>query len=202
MQHKKTEYIQAIEAFVDDYRDTVGVIPSMAEIAAGVGLSPGTISKYIAYMRDEGLISYDGGKRTVTTKRGQDEASKYIRVPVLGRIACGMPKFAEENIEEIVKLPTSIFGKGEFYFLTAYGDSMINAGIYNGTRLIIRKQPTADYNEIVVALIGDETTLKRFRPQPDGMIRLHPENERFDDIIVDAEDCVIQGVVETILTRP
>ena len=94
MQHKKTEYIQAIEAFVDDYRDTVGVIPSMAEIAAGVGLSPGTISKYIAYMRDEGLISYDGGKRTVTTKRGQDEASKYIRVPVLGRIACGMPKFA------------------------------------------------------------------------------------------------------------
>ena len=79
---------------------------------------------------------------------------------------------------------------------------MINAGIYNGTRLIIRKQPTADYNQIVVALIGDETTLKRFRPQPDGTIRLHPENERFDDIVVDADDCIIQGVVETILTRP
>ena len=71
MQHKKQEYVQAIEAFIDDYRDTTGVIPTMPEIAAGVGLSTGTICKYIAYMREQGIIEYDGGQRTITTNYGK-----------------------------------------------------------------------------------------------------------------------------------
>ena len=66
-------------------------------------------------------------------------------------------------------------------------------------RVQIRQQPTADYNEMVVALVDDEATLKRFRPQSDGTIRLHPENERLKDIIVDADNCIIQGVVVNIL---
>jgi len=83
--------------------------------------------------------------------------------------------------------------------LEAYGDSMINAGIDHGDLVLVRQQPTADYNQIVAALIDDEATLKRFRPQLDGTIRLHPENERLDDIIVEAGRCVIQGVVAKIL---
>lgn len=199
MQHKKQEYVQAIEAFIDDYRDTTGVIPTMPEIAAGVGLSTGTICKYIAYMREQGIIEYDGGQRTITTKKGMADMNAYFRVPVLGRISCGIPKYAEENIEEYVKLPVSLFGRGDYFFLRAYGESMINAGIDDGDLVLVRQQPTADYNQIVVALVDDEATLKRYRPQNDGMIRLHPENERFEDIVVDAESCVIQGVAVKIL---
>ena len=199
MQHKKQEYILAIEAFIDDYKDTTGVIPTMPEIAAGVGLSTGTICKYIAHMRQQGIIEYDGGQRTITTKKGLADKSAFIYVPKLGRISCGIPKFAEENIEEYVKLPVSLFGRGDFFILEAYGDSMINAGIDEGDLVLVRQQATADYNQIVAALIDDEATLKRFRPQLDGTIRLHPENERLDDIIVDASQCVIQGVVVKIL---
>lgn len=199
MQHKKQEYVQAIEAFIDDYRDTTGVIPTMPEIAAGVGLSTGTICKYIAYMREQGIIEYDGGQRTITTKKGLADMNAYFRVPVLGRISCGIPKFAEENIEEYVKLPVSLFGRGDYFFLRAYGESMINAGIDDGDLVLVRQQSTADYNQIVVALVDDEATLKRYRPQNDGMIRLHPENERFEDIVVDAESCIIQGVAVKIL---
>lgn len=199
MQHKKQEYVQAIEAFIDDYRDTTGVIPTMPEIAAGIGLSTGTICKYIAYMREQGIIEYDGGQRTITTKKGLADMSAYFRVPVLGRVSCGIPKYAEENIEEYVKLPVSLFGRGNYFFLRAYGDSMVNAGVDDGDLVLVRQQSTADYNQIVVALVDDEATLKRYRPQNDGMIRLHPENERFEDIIVDAENCIIQGVAVKIL---
>ena len=199
MQHKKQEYILAIEAFIDDYRDATGVIPTMPEIAAGVGLSTGTICKYIAHMRQQGIIEYDGGQRTITTKKGLADKSAFIYVPKLGRISCGIPKFAEENIEEYVKLPVSLFGRGDFFILEAYGDSMINAGIDEGDLVLVRQQSTADYNQIVAALIDDEATLKRFRPQLDGTIRLHPENDRLEDIVVEASQCVIQGVVVKIL---
>ena len=199
MQHKKQEYILAIEAFIDDYKDTTGVIPTMPEIAAGVGLSTGTICKYISHMREQGIIEYDGGQRTITTKKGLADKSAFIYVPKLGRISCGIPKFAEENIEEYVKLPVSLFGRGDFFILEAYGDSMINAGIDEGDLVLVRQQSTADYNQIVAALIDDEATLKRFRPQLDGTIRLHPENDRLEDIVVEASQCVIQGVVVKIL---
>ena len=199
MQHKKQEYILAIEAFIDDYRDATGVIPTMPEIATGVGLSTGTICKYIAHMREQGIIEYDGGQRTITTKKGLADKSAFIYVPKLGRISCGIPKFAEENIEEYVKLPVSLFGRGDFFILEAYGDSMINAGIDEGDLVLVRQQSTADYNQIVAALIDDEATLKRFRPQLDGTIRLHPENDRLEDIVVEASQCVIQGVVVKIL---
>lgn len=199
MQHKKQEYTLAIEAFIDDYREATGVIPTMPEIAAGVGLSTGTICKYIAHMREQGIIEYDGGQRTITTKKGLADKSAFIYVPKLGRISCGIPKFAEENIEEYVKLPVSLFGRGNFFILEAYGDSMINAGIEEGDLVLVRQQSTADYNQIVAALVDDEATLKRFRPQLDGTIRLHPENERLEDIVVEASECVIQGVVVKIL---
>lgn len=199
MQYKKPEHMQAIVAFIDDYRDATGIIPTMAEIAAGVGLSVGTICKYISHMREHGMIDYDGGQRTITTKKGKADKNAFVRVPVLGRVSCGIPKYAEENIEEYVKLPVSLFGRGDFFLLRASGDSMIGAGIDDGDIVQIRQQPTADYNEMVVALVDDEATLKRFRPQSDGTVRLHPENERLNDIIVDADNCIIQGVVVNIL---
>ena len=93
-------------------------------------------------------------------------------------------------------MPVALFGRGEFFFLRAKGDSMIGAGIEDGDLVLVRRQETAEYNQIVVALIGDEATLKRFRPES-GYIRLHAENPRYDDILV--ESCLLQGVAVKVI---
>lgn len=196
MQHKNPEYFSLIENFINDYKDThEGRTPSTREIATGVGLSTGTITNYMKAMREHGMLDYSG-YRNVKTKRDMLSSADSCNAPVLGRVSCGIPKFAEENIEEYVKLPTSLFGKGPFFILRASGESMINVGIEDGDYVVIRQQNTADYNQIVVALVDDEATLKRFRPQEDCII-LHPENPNFDDIIV--QDCIIQGVAVKVL---
>ena len=193
MRSKNQELFTLLECFIDTYIDSQGVSPSTREIAAGTGLSLATVSRYLSYMREKGIIDYVG-HRNIITQQKRMTATSSNRVPVLGAVSCGIPKFAEGNIEEYVQLPTAIFGKGPYFLLRASGDSMIEAGINDGDLVLVRQQDHADPGQIVVALIGeDEATLKRFYPEPSkGIIRLHPENSALDDIIV--ESCVIQGV--------
>lgn len=194
MRSKDKTLMAAIEKFVSDYTDSNGISPTMQEVADGVGSSKATVQRYIAQLCDDGILDYSG-YRTMTSTKTKAAA---IRVPVLGTIACGIPKFAEENIEEYVRLPVALFGKGSFFILRAYGDSMIEAGIDNGDLVLIRQQNYADEGQIVVALMEDEATLKRFYPEPKKhRIRLHPENSRMDDIYVD--NCEIQGVAVKVL---
>lgn len=194
MRSKDKALMAAIEKFVSDYTDSNGISPTMQEVADGVGSSKATVQRYIAQLCDDGILDYSG-YRTMTSTKTKAAA---IRVPVLGTIACGIPKFAEENIEEYVRLPVALFGKGNFFILRAYGDSMIEAGIDNGDLVLIRQQNYADEGQIVVALMEDEATLKRFYPEPKKhRIRLHPENSRMDDIYVD--NCEIQGVAVKVL---
>lgn len=194
MRSKDKTLMAAIEKFVSDYTDSNGISPTMQEVADGVGSSKATVQRYIAQLCDDGILDYSG-YRTMTSTKTKAAA---IRVPVLGTIACGIPKFAEENIEEYVRLPVALFGKGNFFILRAYGDSMIEAGIDNGDLVMIRQQNYADEGQIVVALMEDEATLKRFYPEPKKhRIRLHPENSRMDDIYVD--NCEIQGVAVKVL---
>lgn len=194
MRSKDKTLMSAIEKFVSDYTDSNGISPTMQEVADGVGSSKATVQRYIAQLCDDGILDYSG-YRTMTSTKTKAAA---IRVPVLGTIACGIPKFAEENIEEYVRLPVALFGKGNFFILRAYGDSMIEAGIDNGDLILIRQQNYADEGQIVVALMEDEATLKRFYPEPKKhRIRLHPENSRMDDIYVD--NCEIQGVAVKVL---
>ena len=194
MRSKDKALMAAIEKFVSDYSDQTGISPTMQEVADGVGSSKATVQRYITQMCEDGIINYSGW-RTMTSTKTKMQA---VRVPVLGRIACGIPKFAEENIEEYVRLPVALFGKGNFFILRAYGDSMIEAGIDDGDLVLIRQQNTADEGQIVVALMEDEATLKRFYPEPENhRIRLHPENSRMDDIYVD--NCEIQGVAVKVL---
>ena len=143
------------------------------------------------------MIDYDG-HRNISTKASRMLNDVTVKVPVLGVVSCGIPKFAEENIEEYIRLPVAIFGRGDFYILRANGESMIEAGIDDGDLVLIRKQSYADEGQIVVALMEDEATLKRFYPEPKKhRIRLHPENSRMDDIYVD--NCEIQGVAVKVL---
>ena len=194
MRSKDKTLMAAIEKFVSDYTDSNGISPTMQEVADGVGSSKATVQRYIAQLCEDGILDYSG-YRTMTSTKTKAAA---IRVHVLGTIACGIPKFAEENIEEYVRLPVAVFGKGNFFILRAYGDSMIEAGIDNGDLVLIRQQNYADEGQIVVALMEDEATLKRFYPEPKKhRIRLHPENSRMDDIYVD--NCEIQGVAVKVL---
>ena len=182
-----------LENFINDYAEANGVSPTVREIAAGVGLSKSTVSKYLNLMKQRDMLQM-GGCRSAAKRQMQNDGC--FRAPVLGAVSCGIPKLAEENIEEYVKLPLSLFGHGEFFLLRAKGDSMINAGIDDGDLVVVRQQPTAMYDQIVVALVDDEATLKRFRPQAD-CVHLHPENPSYDDIIV--RDCIIQGVAVKVL---
>ena len=194
MQYKKPEYCAMIEDYINSFRNRQGSTPSVRQIASGVGLAVGTVSKYLSYMRENGVLDYDG-HRNITTRKSKG-LMNMLYVPLLGSVSCGIPKFAEENIEEYVCLPESLFGRGEFFLLRARGDSMIGAGIEDGDLVLIRQQSTAEYNQIVVALVDDEATLKRFCPKEDH-ICLHPENNRYEDIIVDS--CHIQGVAVKVI---
>ena len=193
MRSKNQEYFTLLERYIDTYTDSHGVSPSTREIAAGTGLSLATVSRYLSYMRENGMIDYVG-QRNIITQRKRMTSTGSNKVPLLGAVSCGIPKFAEGNIEEYVQLPTALFGKGDFFLLRASGDSMIEAGIDSGDLVLVKHQDHAEPGQIVVALIGDdEATLKRFYPEPQhGIIRLHPENPALDDIIV--ENCAIQGI--------
>lgn len=192
MRTKNSEYFIQIEEFIKEYYEKNGISPSMREISQKVGISCATVQRYLSTMRDEGKIKYSG-HRSITSSQSVRDFREILKVPVLGRVSCGLPKYAEENIEEYINLPTSIFGNGNFYILYASGDSMIEAGINDGDMVLIRVQNTAEVGDIVVALIDDEVTLKRYYPDPvHKRIRLHPENRSMKDIIV--SDCIVQGV--------
>ena len=196
MQRLNRENFSRIEDFANSYAElNGGRSPSLTEIGEGLGLSKSTVSKYLNIMKSEGLIDFEG-HRGLVTKQMREDRDGMFSVPVLGEVACGLPIFAEENIEEYVRLPVSLFGRGEFFLLRARGDSMINAGIDDGDLILARKQEVAEYNQIVVALVGDEATLKRFRPRG-GKIYLHAENPAYEDIVL--ESCMIQGVAVKII---
>ena len=186
------ERYERIKTFIAEFIDENGNSPSLDEIAAGTGIAKTSVARYVNNMIERGEL-YSYGRRTI---KPSDTKAEVVRVPILGQVACGLPKLAEENIEEYVRLPVALFGRGKFYILRAVGNSMINAGIDDGDLVLIRQQPTAEIGHIVVALVDDEATLKRYYPE-NGHIRLHPENHDQDDIIV--PDCEIQGVAVKVL---
>ena len=195
MRTKNQELIKAINQFISDYIDEHGVSPTQREIAEGTGMSKSNVDRYLSYMREAGIVE-SNGFRSIINKETKEMHQQSIRVPVLGAVACGIPKFAEENIEEYVSLPVSLFGQGKFFLLRADGESMIEAGINDGDLVLIRQQSSAEPGQIVVALMEDEATLKRFYPEK-NRIRLHPENSSMEDIYV--SDCIIQGVAVKVL---
>lgn len=188
MRTMKEENFTVLLRFIDAYREEQGVSPSIYDIAEGTGIPKSTVDRYLSAMEERGMLRRGGRRGLIPT-----ETDETVRVPLLGSIACGIPKLAEENIESYVRLPAALFGKGPFYLLRAWGDSMVNAGIEDGDMVLIRQQDTARPGQIVVALMGEEATLKRYYPEPlQHRIRLQPENDSMEPIYV--RDCLIQGV--------
>lgn len=196
MRTKDTALIEQIKKSIEKAYEENGRSPSVRQIAREVGCSYSTVSRYIKEMVARGMITRTSGEyeTEAISKMNMDT----VPVAVVGSVSCGPLTFAEENIEEYIKLPTSLLGQGKFFILHASGQSMIGAGIEDGDLVVVRQQPTAEPGQIVVALVEDEVTLKRFYPDPEnGCVRLHPENKRLKDIIVD--DCQIQGVAVKVL---
>ena len=197
MRSKNAEWFPMIENFINQYREQNNASPSVQEIANHIGVAKSTASRYLSTMREKGMIEFDG-HRNIATRETIRTRAETVLVPILGCVSCGIPKFAEENIEEYVRLPIALFGKGDFFILRANGDSMIEANIEHGDLVVIRQQSHAEEGQIVVALIEDEATLKRYYPEPEQhRVRLHPENQKLQDIFVD--DCSIQGVAVKVI---
>lgn len=195
MQHQNFEKYTQIVDYINDFYEEYHFPPAINDIAEGVQMSRSTLGRYLQTMERDGLIEHHSRGKYITP---QQRNQKGTNVPIVGKIACGEPIFAEENIEEYVNLPRNVFGDGKLFILYAKGDSMINAGINDGDMVVIRNQNTARPGEIVVALVNDEATLKRFYPEK-NRVRLHPENDNMEDFYVDK--CDIQGVAMSIIRR-
>ena len=188
----------AIIDFINNYYLENNCVPTLQEIADAIHLNKSNISRNLQAMKERGLIEINGGWRGVKTKKIAKILSDAIRIPVVGSIACGTPMLAEENIESYIPISISILGTGTFFALRAKGNSMINANICDGDFVIVKQQNTAEEGQIVVALIDDEATLKRFYiDKKKRKIRLHPENDEMEDMYFDKVD--IQGVAVKVI---
>lgn len=191
MRSKNPELMNKICKYAEQYYLQNGHSPSTSNIANAIGISRATAYRYLLAMDDNGMIEYNGQEiRTAVTKKLSKGTTQ---MAIVGSVPCGSPEYEEENVEEYVSLPTTIFGKGDFFILRASGDSMIEAGIDDGDLVVIRKQFFADDGDIIVALVDNQNTLKRlYHDNKNKKIILHPENKRLKDIVVD--ECAIQGV--------
>lgn len=202
MRTKDPHRFELIEDFINSYKARHQKSPAMQEIADGTGISKTMVLSYIKAMKADGRLDYEG-VRGLITKRDQKTLHKITGIPVVGDIACGLPLFAEENIEEYVDLPESWVGTGRFFALHANGESMKNIGINNGDIVIIRQQDTAETGQVIVALVDENTaTLKRYHPFPEEQIvELRPENDDFETQVIDLKErsFAIQGIAVKVL---
>ena len=198
MKHKSSDLIMNIIKFVDNDYLLKGRVPTMQEIADNFHITKGCVSKYIKEMAQNNLIEYKGGSRGIVTKSMQKVRQDIVELALVGSVSCGRPLLAEENIECYLPISKEFLGSGKYFILRANGNSMINAGINDGDYVIVKQQETAEEGQIVVALIDDEATLKRFYiDDKKQKIRLHPENNKMKDMYFD--NIVIQGVAVKVI---
>lgn len=184
MHGRREEVERLIYEFVNEYAEQNNVYPSYREIAKGIGSScASSVYLYIKRMAENGKLEINGRRGVSTEKQRMD----IVRVPIIGYVACGSPVLTEECIDGYIPLRREDLGSGKFFVLYASGRSMIGAGIEDGDLVIVRRQETAESGQIVVALVGNEVTLKRF----------YPESQSGKDIVV--KDCRIQGIAIKVL---
>ena len=189
MRTKSPDTMNKIKEYVERYYFEHKTSPSIREIAGGIGIGKTTVFRYLQDMSENGMVTYDG--ESIATEKTNKLVISTVSIPIVGRITCGTPNLAEENIEEYISLPKSMFGEGKHFILRASGNSMIDIGIASGDLVVIKQATCAENGQVVSALVDNEATLKRYYKE-NGHIRLHPENSSMEDIIVD--DCIIQGI--------
>ena len=199
---KITRRQQAVLDCIEDCVREKGYGPTVREVCQALGLSsPSTVHVHLKALEEKGFIKRDPLKsRSIALTYPLDDEgavassgfSPLVNVPLVGSVAAGTPILAEENITDTISLPTAIVGDSASFMLSVRGDSMVEAGINDGDYVVVREQPVADNGDIVVAIIDDGATVKRFFKEQ-GHIRLQPENASMDPIIV--SDCSLAGKV-------
>ena len=193
---KITAKQQQILDYIKDEILKRGYPPTVREIGETVNLkSTSSVHSHLETLEKNGYIRRDPTKPRaieICDDSFQIVRTEMVSLPVIGNVAAGQPILAEENIEEYFPVPADVVPKGESFILKVRGDSMINVGIFSGDRIFVHSCNTANNGDMVVALIDDSATVKTFYKE-NGHIRLQPENDDMDPIIVD--DCQIVGKV-------
>jgi len=183
-----------------------GYPPTLREIGAHMGIrSTNGVNDHLRALERKGYLTREDMKSRALRPldlgapagNQADGDASMVDVPILGRVAAGMPLYAEEHLLDTVRIDRSLLRSGEVFGLRVTGDSMIDAGIMSGDYVFVRKQSVAQRGDIVVALIGDEATCKRYYPEKD-YIRFQPENSSMAPILVRATDfkpTMLLGVV-------
>jgi repressor LexA len=179
-----TEREQQILDYIKKMIDEKGYPPSVREIGQAVGLnSTATVHSYLKRLEYKSCLRRAPEKPRAMEVLGKLKTPDFTLVPVLGRIAAGTPILAVENEEDVFVLSSELIGHGDFFALRIRGNSMIEAGIFDGDLAVIRRQPTADNGDIVAVLLEDEATVKRFYKE-NSHVRLQPENKTMEPILV------------------
>ena len=214
MAGKVTKRQQAVLTCIEDCIREKGYGPTVREVCQSLGLSsPSTVHVHLKALEEKGLIKRDPLKsRSIALtyplegmaapgipSAVQNSFSKLITVPLVGNVAAGTPILAEENITDTITLPTDIVGDSASFMLHVRGDSMINIGINDGDYVVVKEQPIANNGDIVVAMVEDGATVKRFFKE-NGYVRLQPENSSMEPIIV-TENVSIVGKVTAVFRR-
>ena len=212
MARKITKRQQQIYDFIRTYQLEKGYPPSVREMASAVGLSsPSTVHAHLSALESRGLIkrdstkpralevfNEDGSPATKTVEAAAPSPRGTVSLPLVGRVAAGMPILAEQNIEDTFTLPSEVATDSGSFVLEVHGNSMVNAGIFNGDYIVVREQKSAMNGEIVVAMIDGEATVKTFYKER-GRVRLQPENDAMEPIF--ASSPVILGKVVALFRR-
>lgn len=192
---KKINQSERLLNFIKEYKDDNGFPPTMREMKKALNFkSISTVSYYLDKLQDQGLIKKQANKNRaldiINTENNDNVASiqqinksNMIAIPVLGVITAGEPILAVENCEEYFMVSPNMFKGDDLFMLTISGESMINAGIFDGDKVVLRQQNTANNGDIVAALIDGSATVKKFYKE-DGRYRLQPENDFMQPIIV------------------
>ena len=177
-----TERCAEIYKYIRDFLMKKGFPPSVREIGTAVGLSSSsTVHSYLHMLEDEGKIHRDPTKPRAIELVGEKPWEHMLRVPLVGSVAAGVPITAEENVEEVFNVPSSLLGtQDDTFMLRVQGESMIKAGIYDGDLIFVKEQNTARNGEIVVALVeNEEATVKRIFFEKDR-VKLQPEHDSME----------------------
>lgn len=177
---------QIILRYIKDYTEENGYAPSVREIGEAVGLkSTSTVHGHLTRLEKKGLLHRAAMKpRTIDLNSSRTHREEQQSVPIIGNVAAGSPILAEEDIQDYITLPGELLGEGENFVLRVHGESMINAGIMDGDCIVVHRQGNAQNGDIIVALIEDEATVKRYYKEP-GRIRLQPENSTMSPMYFD-----------------
>ena len=191
------EKLDLIYNFTVNYVEDNGFPPSVREICAKCNIkSTATAYSYINKLKKKGLLSQSPSKKRALIVNSLKK--DYTSIPLIGTITAGTPIFAVENLDGYIPLPSEFNDSEDKFALKVRGDSMINAGICNNDVIIVQKTESAKNGDIVVALVDDSATVKRFFKQEDK-ICLHPENDNMEDMLFD--NVVILGLVKGLIRK-